>query len=48
MKLLIEKLQDKINEYKVLETRKQKENEELINKKRLAEERGKEFSHDIS
>ena len=39
MKLLIEKLQDKINEYKALEIRKQKENEELINKKRLAEER---------
>lgn len=48
MKLLIEKLQDKINEYKALEIRKQKENEELINKKRLAEERAKEFSHDIS
>jgi len=48
MKLLIEKLEDKINEYKALEIRKLKENEELINKKRLAEERAKEFSHDIS
>lgn len=37
MKLLIEKLQDKLNEYKAKEIRLQKENEELENKKRHKE-----------